>query len=62
MDNEKLKKINQMNEEYHKKLSQYFENSNLNNQSYNSYIPLNHAYYVPLNNYGYNPNIPYNNY
>ena len=51
-----------MNEEYQKKLNQYIEKSNLNNQSYNSYIPLNHAYYVPLNNYGYNPNIPYNNY
>ena len=29
MDNEKLKKINQMNEEYQKKLNQYIENSNL---------------------------------
>ena len=54
--------MNQMNEEYQKKLNQYIENTNVNNQSYNSYIPLNHTYYVPLNNYGYNPNIPYNNY
>lgn len=62
MDNEKLKKMNQMNEEYQKKMNQFIANRNLTNQNYNSHMPLNHTYYAPLNNYGYNTNIPYNNY
>ena len=54
MDNEKLKKINQMNEEYQKLMNQYNENINLKGTNPN--IPFNNTYYGSLDNYNYNFN------